>query len=79
MTIMVWNIGEVGDPVLPDGLRVTGSRFAATLNGPVPRMFVSTTSGRLALDVVFDRAFHNAGEIAAVMASVEDTLRAVAP
>ncbi|ANN16122.1 chromosome condensation protein [Amycolatopsis orientalis] len=78
-TIVVSNIGEAGDPVLPDGLRVTGSRFATTLNGPVPGMFVSTTSGRLTLDVVFDRAFHNAEEIAEVMASVEATLRAMTP
>ncbi|MFJ8911111.1 chromosome condensation protein [Amycolatopsis sp. NPDC102389] len=76
MTFMVSNIGVVEDPVLPEGLRVTGSRFAATLHGPVPAMFVTTVSGRLTVDVVYDRAFHNSGEIGEVMASVEATLRA---
>lgn len=74
MTFMVSNIGVVEDPALPDVPRVTGSRFAATLRGPVPAMFVGTVGGRLTLDVVYDRAFHNDGEMGGVMASVEAAL-----
>ncbi|KZB86516.1 phthiocerol/phthiodiolone dimycocerosyl transferase family protein [Amycolatopsis regifaucium] len=75
MTIMVSSIGAIRDPVLPEGLRVTGSRFAATLNGPVPGMFVSTMSGRLTIDVVYDRAFHHPAAIGEFVASVETILR----
>ncbi|ANN21676.1 chromosome condensation protein [Amycolatopsis orientalis] len=75
MTFMVSNIGVAEDPVLPDGLRLTGSRVAATLHGPVPAMFAATVSGRLMLDVVYDRAFHDPVEIGAVVSSVEAALR----
>ncbi|MGW4129453.1 phthiocerol/phthiodiolone dimycocerosyl transferase family protein [Amycolatopsis japonica] len=79
MTLMVSNIGVVEDPVLPEGLCVTGSRFAATLHGPVPALFVSTVGGRLTLDLVYDRAHHDPEEMGQVMASTESTLRALVP
>ncbi|WP_340687978.1 chromosome condensation protein [Amycolatopsis coloradensis] len=75
MTFMVSNIGVVEDPVLPEGLRVTGSRFAATLHGPVPAMFVATVGGRLTLDAVYDLAYHKPEEMGQVMASIESALR----
>ncbi|MEU3765023.1 chromosome condensation protein [Amycolatopsis keratiniphila] len=75
MTFMVSNIGVVEDPVLPEGLCVTGSRFAATLNGPVPAMFVATVGGRLTLDAVYDLAYHKPEEMDQVMASIESSLR----
>lgn len=77
MTFMVSNVGVVENPVLPEGMRVTGSHFAATLPGPVPGMFVATVGGRLTLDVVYDRAFQSAAEIGEVMASVAVTTRRV--
>ncbi|WP_254896793.1 chromosome condensation protein [Amycolatopsis sp. Hca4] len=78
MTFLVSNLGVREYPELPGDLSVTTSRVAATLPGPVPAVFAVTVNGELALDVVYDRAFHDDSEVSAVAASVETTLRSTA-
>ncbi|MER5756934.1 hypothetical protein [Streptomyces sp. NPDC002088] len=58
ISFMVSNIGIIEDYPVPDGLRVTDSRWAGTSRGPVPSLFGSTMNGRLTLDLVYDTAFH---------------------
>ncbi|MDT0264429.1 hypothetical protein [Jatrophihabitans lederbergiae] len=64
---MVPNIGIVDEYLVPDGLRVIGSRWATTSRGPGATLFGSAANGRLNLDLVYDTGFHQAevvGEVA---------------
>jgi hypothetical protein len=76
ISFLVSNIGIVEDYPLPDGLRVTDSRFATTSRGPVPTLFGSTANGRLTLDLVYDNAFHRADVIDEVVKHFEASLLA---
>lgn len=57
ISFLVSNIGIVDDYRVPDGLQVTGSRWATTSRGPVPTLFGLTAYGRLNLELVYDTAF----------------------
>lgn len=74
ISFMVSNIGIVEDYRLPDGLRVTDSRWATTSRGPVPTLFGSTAHGRLTLDLVYDTAFHRADVVDDVVKRFEASL-----
>ncbi|HEV2886899.1 MAG TPA: hypothetical protein VGX49_08315 [Jatrophihabitans sp.] len=74
ISFMVSNIGIVEDYRVPDGLRVTGSRWATTSRGPVPTLFGLTAYGRLNLDLVYDTAFLPAGVIDDVAKHFEASL-----
>ena len=74
ISYMVSNIGIVDDYPLPDGLRVTDSRWATTSRGPVPTLFGSTAYGRLSLDLVYDTGFYRADVIDAVVKHFEASL-----
>jgi hypothetical protein len=76
MSFMVSNIGIVEDYTLPDGLRVTDSRWATTARGPVATLFGSTAYGRLTLDLVYDTAFHRDDVIENVAKHFENSLAA---
>lgn len=76
MSFVVSNIGLVEDYPLPDGLRVTDSRWATTSRGPVPTLLGSTAGGRLTLDLVYDTAFHRADVIDEVAKHFEVALLA---
>ena len=74
ISYMVSNIGVVDDYRVPDGLRVTDSRWATTSRGPVPTLFGSTAGGSLNLDLVYDTGFHRAEVIEDVAKHFEASL-----
>ncbi|MFR9797574.1 phthiocerol/phthiodiolone dimycocerosyl transferase family protein [Streptomyces sp. MS06] len=76
ISFMVSNIGVIEDYPLPDGLRVTDSRWATTSRGPVPTLFGSTADGRLTLDLVYDTAFYREELIDDVVKHFEAALTA---
>ncbi|MFG2408096.1 hypothetical protein ACGFR8_27905 [Streptomyces brevispora] len=76
ISFMVSNIGIIEEYPVPDGLRVTDSRWATTSRGPVPTLFGSTTGGRLTLDLVYDTAFHRADVMDDVVKHFEASLLA---
>ncbi|MER6363627.1 hypothetical protein [Kitasatospora sp. NPDC001527] len=78
MSFMVSNIGVIEDHPVPDGLRITDSRWAGTSRGPVPSLYGSTADGRLTLDLVHDTAFHSAEVIGDVIGHFEASLMSAA-
>ncbi|MFF4214513.1 hypothetical protein ACFYZE_35290 [Streptomyces sp. NPDC001796] len=74
ISFMVSNIGIIEEYPVPDGLRVTDSRWAGTSRGPVPALYGSTVGGRLTLDLVYDTAFHRAEVIDDVVKQFEAAL-----
>lgn len=76
ISFLVSNIGVVEGFNTPEGLRVTGSRFATTSRGPVPTLFGTTTYGRLDLELVYDTAFLQADVIDDVVQHFEASLLA---
>ncbi|MER7701986.1 hypothetical protein ABTX81_03660 [Kitasatospora sp. NPDC097605] len=78
MSFMVSNIGVIEDFPVPDGLRITDSRWAGTSRGPVPSLYGSTVDGRLTLDLVHDTAFHSAEVIGDVIGHFEASLMSAA-
>jgi phenolphthiocerol/phthiocerol/phthiodiolone dimycocerosyl transferase len=78
ISFMVSNIGRFEEFPVPDGLRVTDTRFGLSSRGPVPSVFSSTAHGRLNLDVIYDAAFHRADVIEDVIKHLETSLAAYA-
>ncbi len=76
ISFLVSNIGIVEGYRVPDGLRVTGSRWATTSRGPVPTLFGLTLDGRLNLELVYDTAFLPEGVISDVAKHFEASLLA---
>ncbi|MFE4519245.1 hypothetical protein ACFRMQ_34265 [Kitasatospora sp. NPDC056783] len=76
ISFMVSNIGVIEEYPVPEGLRITDSRWATTSRGPVPTLFGSTVDGRLTLDLVYDTAFHRAEVIEEVSRRFEEALLA---
>ncbi|WP_431682755.1 phthiocerol/phthiodiolone dimycocerosyl transferase family protein [Kitasatospora sp. KL5] len=76
ISFMVSNIGVIEEYPVPEGLRVTDSRWATTSRGPVPTLFGSTVEGRLTLDLVYDTAFHRTEVIEEVAKQFEAVLLA---
>jgi len=76
ISFMVSNIGVVEGYRVPDGLRVTGSRWATTSRGPVPTLFGLTLDGRLNLELVYDTAFYRDDVISDVAKHFEASLLA---
>lgn len=60
-TCALSNLGVVESPRL---------RFAATVPGPVPGLFMATSGGRLNLDLVYDRAHLGADQVEDVLSKV---------
>ena len=73
-SLTVSSLGVIESPVLPDGMSVTDTRFAGLLYSPTPMFFVSTSAGRLNLDVVYARAYQSAAQIGSVMGAAEASL-----
>ncbi|GAA1390764.1 hypothetical protein GCM10009639_19840 [Kitasatospora putterlickiae] len=74
ISFMVSNIGVIEEYPVPEGLRITDSRWATTSRGPVPTLFGSTVAGRLTLDLVYDTAFHRTEVIEEVAKQFEAVL-----
>jgi hypothetical protein len=76
LSFILSNLGTVEDYVVPDGLQVSGTRFASTSRGPVPTLYVMTAGGRLSLELIYDEAFYRTDVIDSVIGHLEASLSA---
>jgi hypothetical protein len=73
-SVFVSNLGLLATPPTPSGIQITASRFLATYSGPIPLIFVSTTSGLLTLDLVYNRSFLTDQQMTDLADGIESTL-----
>jgi hypothetical protein len=76
LSFILSNLGNVEDYTVPDGLQVSGTRFASTSRGAVPTLYVVTGGGRLSLELSYDDAFYRTDVIDDVIGHLEASLSA---
>jgi phenolphthiocerol/phthiocerol/phthiodiolone dimycocerosyl transferase len=76
-SVTVSNLGRLATPPTPSGIEITASRFLTTFPEPIPLIIAHTASGRLTLDLVYDRSFLTDQQMADLANGIEITLGSV--